>query len=96
MIHELKIEECWYKRLVSGEKKCEVRIADRDYQVGDYLRFKVNKAEEGKENLWVLKDMVFEITHVLRANLCQGLAQEYCVLSLDIIEHPDTKKLARG
>jgi len=39
MEHKLKIEENYLRNLVSGKKKAEIRFNDRDYQVGDILRF---------------------------------------------------------
>lgn len=36
-IHLLKIKPNFYKSVISGEKKCEVRFNDRNYQVGDLL-----------------------------------------------------------
>lgn len=39
MIHRIKIEKHYYERLVNCEKKAEIRKNDRDYQVGDTLKF---------------------------------------------------------
>jgi len=41
MIHDLKIQKMYYDRLVTGEKKFEVRLNDRDYQVNDTIVFNV-------------------------------------------------------
>jgi ASC-1-like (ASCH) protein len=43
MVHSLKIEDKYLERLVSGEKKAEIRYNDRDYQVGDILIFQGNE-----------------------------------------------------
>lgn len=37
MIHALKIWPQYFERIYQGEKKFEVRVNDRDYQVGDIL-----------------------------------------------------------
>lgn len=37
--HLLKIEKVYLDNLLSGKKKSEIRYNDRDYQVGDILRF---------------------------------------------------------
>ncbi|WP_392562538.1 DUF3850 domain-containing protein [Orbus sturtevantii] len=37
MIHELKILPEWFGPVKSGAKKCEARVNDRDYKVGDTL-----------------------------------------------------------
>jgi len=40
--HFLKIEQVWWERVRSGEKTCEVRLNDRDFQTGDAIRFEVD------------------------------------------------------
>lgn len=37
VVHKLKVYPKYYREAISGMKKFEVRIADRDYQVGDVL-----------------------------------------------------------
>lgn len=37
MIHSLKIESEFFKKIVEGTKTFEVRKNDRNFQVGDYL-----------------------------------------------------------
>ena len=48
--HEIKISKLYAERILAGEKTCEVRFNDRDYQKGDQI---------------TLNDFHFEITHVL-------------------------------
>lgn len=67
MTHKLKIEKEYLLNLLNGRKKSEVRLNDRDYQVGDILNF-VNTA--GK----------FKITHI-HSGL--GLKEGYVVLSVE-------------
>lgn len=50
MIHDLKIEDNYLANLLSGIKKVEIRLNDRDYQRSDLLRFR--------------KKFLFEITHI--------------------------------
>lgn len=45
-IHELKILPEFFKAIVSGEKRFEIRKNDREYQAGDILR--LYEFEEGK------------------------------------------------
>jgi hypothetical protein len=42
MIHLLKINSRHYARLVSGQKLFEIRLNDRDFQVGDAIHFHLN------------------------------------------------------
>lgn len=69
MKHKLKIEERYYERLCSGEKTCEVRFDDRDYQVGDILEF----------DRWYPFRQHFQITHIQR---WIGLKDGYVCLSI--------------
>lgn len=41
MVHKVKIKATYAERIKEGLKTFEVRKNDRDYQVGDYLEFKV-------------------------------------------------------
>lgn len=77
MIHYLKIERNYLERLVSGEKKAEIRINDRDYQLGDILKF-LNPADVGvgHEDFY----LYFRITHI-HSGL--GLERYYVALSVE-------------
>ena len=84
MIHELKIEKNHLQRLLEEKKKAEIRFNDRDYQLGDKLKF-YNVTERvipGDSDFWVF----FEITHVYSG---VGMAQGYVCLSLERIESND-------
>jgi ParB family transcriptional regulator, chromosome partitioning protein len=39
MLHELKIKKCYLLHIIEGKKTFEVRKNDRDFQVGDTIRF---------------------------------------------------------
>jgi ASC-1-like (ASCH) protein len=39
MIHKLKIQTNYLQHIYEGKKKFEVRLNDRDYQVGDFIIF---------------------------------------------------------
>ena len=83
MIHKLKIKDNYLERLLDGTKRAEVRLNDRDYQLGDILEFKS----------YPLLDKVlthqFKITH-MHSGL--GLEFNYVVLSVDIIDKLKEKK----
>lgn len=76
--HYLKISDHWHGLLWSGRKTCEVRIDDRDYQIGDAIRFQ----REGTE-YWTRE---FRVIHVLKN--FEGITPGWVVLSL---EHPDAE-----
>ncbi len=72
MEHELKIGENYLQHLLSGEKRAEVRVNDRDYQKGDTLVFNEYKLDEVVEHR-------FLITHIHSG---MGMLGHYVVLSL--------------
>ncbi|MBN7332429.1 DUF3850 domain-containing protein [Mycobacteroides abscessus] len=74
--HYLKIESYWHDLLYDGSKTYEVRRADRDYQKGDRILFKVGSSEALSYAEWT-------ITHVMYQ--APWVADGYVVLSL---EHP--------
>jgi ASC-1-like (ASCH) protein len=39
MLHQLKIKQCYLYHIREGKKTFEVRKNDRDFQVGDTIRF---------------------------------------------------------
>ncbi len=71
MIHKLKIEKNYLRRLLDESKKAEIRYNDRDYQVGDFLEF-TDYEHEGVSR-------TFEITHI-HSGL--GLKESYVILSV--------------
>lgn len=81
--HYLKIESHWYRLLLDGSKTHEVRLADRDYQKGDRIRFKVGPSEISTYGAWT-------ITHVMYQ--APWVADGYVILSL---EHPDKSNRER-
>ncbi|KRQ29766.1 hypothetical protein AOT83_26315 [Mycobacteroides sp. H001] len=74
--HYLKIESHWHDLLYDGCKTYEVRRADRDYQKGDRVLFKVGPSEALSYAAWT-------ITHVMYQ--APWVADGYVILSL---EHP--------
>lgn len=74
----LKIEQRFLTKLQNGEKTCEVRENDKDYQRGDLIHFWENFHTS------VIKDAdedLYEITHVLGGGK-YGIDPNYCVLSI--------------
>ena len=77
-LHELKIKDKYYEDIACGYKKAELRKNDRDYQVGDLIQF---IPETINEKYW--KYDLYEITHVLKDVPEYGLADGYCILSIE-------------
>lgn len=99
MIHELKIRAPWFDRVAAGEKRSEVRVHDRDYQVGDTLRLTsvtkynnptstfVERDERGRfVNGYVeVAPVDVRVTHVLPGSQADGVDADYCVLSIELV-----------
>ena len=73
MIHVLKIKDNYLENLLSGAKKCEIRINDRDYQKDDLLTFIHRENDKPKF-------VHFKITHI-HSGL--GMEGEYVALSVE-------------
>lgn len=83
--HLLKIDERFYERIVKGEKTCEIRKNDRDFQSGDLISFNV-VPEIGlsfKEKNNFNSGPLYKITHVLI--FPQGLQIGYVALSIKLL-----------
>ena len=88
MKHELKIGKEYLQHLLDGTKKHEVRLNDRDYQMGDILEFDKNYPLHGCGWYKTVFPALFRITHI-HSGL--GLQQNYVVLSLEPLpESEDT------
>lgn len=76
-VHELKIKDKYYDRILIGQKGFEVRLNDRDYQVGDILSL-LPTAED---------NIVFECSPIIAKikyiHQGLGMAEGYVVLGLD-------------
>lgn len=75
--HYLKCETDFFQAVERGEKKFEIRIDDRNFQVFDmiYLQEVVNGTRTGRETTG------FEIQYILRDVEQFGLKPGYCILN---------------
>lgn len=79
-IHRLKIRARFLERIITEEKKAEIRYNDRDYQTGDYIVFIPLDADD-QTPLNSHSQGTWEITHV--QTFPEGLQEDYVVLSID-------------
>ena len=83
MMHNLKIREAYADAVADGRKNFEVRLNDRGYQAGDYVRFNVIDFI----GAWVLshplEEKTFEITYV-HSGL--GIEEDYVVFGIKEIK----------
>ena len=84
-MHTVKLQTQFAKAILAGEKKCEVRFDDRDYQSGDSLSFQLVDGEIPKMEYLqsVMEQHIISITHVLRGGQF-GIKDGWVVLSINI------------
>lgn len=83
MSHFLKTESRFFLPVIMGEKKAEIRLNDRNFQVGDCIvlsEIDSSKKRTGQKAL-------LEITHILtHAEFPNGLQENYCILSFKLLQ----------
>jgi hypothetical protein len=81
MTHKLKTWTEFYRRIVSREKKFELRKNDRDYQVGDILIL-----QEYFPNLekYSGEETAVRVVYILHGPAF-GIEKDYCVMSIQNI-----------
>lgn len=75
-VHVLKIRRTYADAKLLGKKPFEIRKNDRDFRVGDRVRYRVVD-ERGKRIGHTLERFTFEIIYVLRA--ADGLEKDYVI-----------------
>lgn len=88
MIHEIKLDTQFCDAVLCGEKTFEVRMNDRGYQKGDWVRFIPVGTLFHPVN-HPIKDKVYEITYVLSG---WGLQDGFCVFAIQEIESEEQQE----
>ena len=83
MIHKLKIEKEYLQNLINVRKKSEIRLNDRDYQIGDVLEFDMFNCMHESGWYRTSEPVCFVITHI-HSGL--GLLPGYVVLSVERVD----------
>lgn len=78
MRHEIKLGKRSLGHIIDGMKKFEVRYNDRDYQVGDLIRFNVEELPSMNK---ILTD--FRITYL---HYGYGMEDGYVVLGIEPVK----------
>lgn len=80
-IHDLKINSVFADDVYTGPKSFEVRLNDRNYKVGDIIKFTVMKLNKKVDHQ--LNGLEFEITYILDSKSFDiGLKDDYVVLGI--------------
>jgi len=87
-LHELKIRSEHFEEVLAGRKTSEVRMNDRDYQVGDILFLQ----EVDKKGVKTGQALNAEISHILTGGQF-GIDDKFCVISLANTTHLIAKHL---
>ena len=80
MTHNIKLLSEFCDDVYTGKKTFEIRYNDRDYKVGDKVRF-TPISTQGEIVKHPIKDRVYEITYIL-SNSTWGLQEGYIVFSI--------------
>ena len=75
--HELKILPQYFDDVASGKKSFEIRKADRDFKVGDFLILK-----EWEGGMYTGRAVVAKVDYIYQGDGSYGLSEEYCILGL--------------
>lgn len=94
-LHELKIKYEYLKEVAAGRKTFELRKNDRDYQVGDLIKFNcIDSTKIIKKpacytltsDEYIRDDLLYKITYVLKDVPQYGLDADYCILAIKRVE----------
>lgn len=86
-LHELKILHEYLVDVDLGKKTFELRKNDRDYQVGDLIRFIDIREDDSIANKNQIEpnideNTLYRITYVLKDVEKYGLDKDYCILAI--------------
>jgi hypothetical protein len=82
--HELKCWPQFFEAIIAGEKTCELRRNDRNYQVGDVLRLR--EWDPFREH-YTGRHYKVRVTHIISAEQAcalspEALAPGFCIMSV--------------
>lgn len=81
-IHILKIKDIFWDSVKSLKKTFEVRKDDRDFKVGDLIRFVIVDSDSGL--ICARAHCLFEVTYKLTSDdFPDGLKDGYCILGIE-------------
>ena len=85
-LHELKILHEYLIDVSIGKKTFELRKNDRDYQVGDLIRFIDVQEDDSTSKSQIEPNIdentLYRITYVLKDVEKYGLDKDYCILAI--------------
>lgn len=90
-IHELKCHPVEFQRTDAGIKRHEVRKTDRDYQIGDTLHLHEwdPKRAAFSGSRYTGNEIYVRVLYISMPGTW-GLPIDVCVMSIEVIEEPET------
>lgn len=65
-VHRIKVWPVYYEAIESGEKTFDLRVADRDYRIGDYVQL---HAFDPLNSVYLGHKMYRKITYMMKLNV---------------------------
>lgn len=83
MLHNLKLQRKYADRIIDGQKTFEVRLNDRDYQVGDIIIFNTVENNNADETVThKINNKEYEITYI---HTNYGMDSDYLETEPDLV-----------
>ena len=79
--HELKILPKWFEDVQKNKKNFEIRKADRNFEIGDYLMLK--EWDRGK---FTGRSVIRQIEYIYKGDGTYGLSEDYLILGLSVTQ----------
>lgn len=97
---KVHVVKCWpefFEEIAAGRKRAELRLADRDYQVGDHIIEQEYKPGSAADCGYTGREVRVEITHVARADTdkimraahpLSAIQRGWCLISIELAGAP--------
>lgn len=93
-LHDVKCWPTYFGPILQRKKTFELRLNDRNYKEGDYVRLREYSyspdQESGKRWDYTGRELMLLITYVLQNDqesaVPEGLNPRYCIFSFEIVE----------
>lgn len=83
IVHDLKTWPLYFQAVVDGRKTFELRINDRDFQVGDFLRLQEWSQPANEKVHYTGREIIVRVSYLLEGGKF-GLEDGYVVMGLKL------------
>ncbi len=86
-VHKLKTDSDVFQSVLTGDKRFEIRLNDRNYKVGDYLLLMETQhtgaeMENDKPLIYTGLEIIVKVIYILQGRY--GLRDGWCIMTIDI------------